>query len=175
MVYHRGAEQESWFWALRFRMWQWGGYRIGEPYLTLNLNPRTALKKRFQDLLFRCSYHGFNANSHDVNAAIADMRRRRVKHLNGYASSLWLLAKAMREGGIENPGVTTVMATGDTLFPGGPGATHFDDADFDTIIRSITDKLFTFSDDTIVLPGHGNDTTIGTERPHLEEWIERGW
>ena len=70
---------------------------------------------------------------------------------------------------------TPLLFTGDTLFPGGPGATHFDDGDFDTIIRSITDKLFVFPDETIVLPGHGDDTTIGTERPHLEEWIERGW
>jgi len=70
---------------------------------------------------------------------------------------------------------TPLLFTGDTLFPGGPGNTSFDDADFDTIIDSITTKLFTFPDDTIVLPGHGLDTTIGTERPHLEEWIERGW
>jgi glyoxylase-like metal-dependent hydrolase (beta-lactamase superfamily II) len=70
---------------------------------------------------------------------------------------------------------TPLLFTGDTLFPGGPGATNFEDGDFDTIIRSITDKLFVFPDETIVLPGHGLDTTIGTERPHLEEWIERGW
>ena len=70
---------------------------------------------------------------------------------------------------------TPLLFSGDTLFPGGPGATNFDDGDFDTIIRSISDRLFTFPDSTIVMPGHGNDTTIGTERPHLEEWIERGW
>ena len=70
---------------------------------------------------------------------------------------------------------TPLLFTGDTLFPGGPGNTSFEDADFDTIIRSITDKLFTFPDDTIVLPGHGLDTTIGAERPSLESWIERGW
>ena len=70
---------------------------------------------------------------------------------------------------------TPLLFSGDTLFPGGPGATHFDDGDFDTIIGSIKDKLFAFPDDTIVLPGHGTDTTIGNERPHLEEWIERGW
>ena len=70
---------------------------------------------------------------------------------------------------------TPLLFTGDTLFPGGPGNTSFDDADFDTIITSITTKLFTFPDDTIVLPGHGLDTTIGVERPHLEEWIARGW
>ncbi len=70
---------------------------------------------------------------------------------------------------------TPLLFTGDTLFPGGPGATHFDDADFDTIIRSISDKLFAFDDRTIILPGHGANSTIGAERPHLEEWIERGW
>ena len=70
---------------------------------------------------------------------------------------------------------TPLLFTGDTLFPGGPGNTSFPDADFDTIITSITSKLFTFPDDTIVLPGHGDNTTIGTERPHLEEWIERRW
>ncbi|MBA3983503.1 MAG: MBL fold metallo-hydrolase, partial [Acidimicrobiia bacterium] len=65
--------------------------------------------------------------------------------------------------------------TGDTLFPGGPGATHFDDGDFGTIIRSIEQRLFSFPDETVVLPGHGVNTTIGAERPHLDEWIERGW
>ncbi|WP_394935657.1 MBL fold metallo-hydrolase, partial [uncultured Ilumatobacter sp.] len=70
---------------------------------------------------------------------------------------------------------TPLLFTGDTLFPGGPGNTKSDIGDFDTIIRSITDRLFTFDDKTIVLPGHGDNTTIGAERPHLEAWIERGW
>lgn len=70
---------------------------------------------------------------------------------------------------------TPLLFTGDTLFPGGPGNTSFDDADFDTIIRSIDSRLFTFPATTIVLPGHGVDTTIGAERPHLQEWVERGW
>ena len=69
---------------------------------------------------------------------------------------------------------TPLLFTGDTLFPGGPGNTKFEDGDFPTIIRSIETRLFTFPDDTIVLPGHGVDTTIGTERPHLDEWIDRG-
>jgi len=70
---------------------------------------------------------------------------------------------------------TPLLFTGDTLFPGGPGNTATDLGDFDTIIESITTKLLAFPDHTIVLPGHGLDTTIGTERPHLDEWIERGW
>ena len=68
-----------------------------------------------------------------------------------------------------------VVLAGDTLFPGGAGATTFEGGDFPTIIRSIEDRLFTLPPDTIVMPGHGDDTTIGTERPHLQEWIDRGW
>ena len=69
-----------------------------------------------------------------------------------------------------------VLFSGDTLFPGGPGATKFPGGDFPTIIESIDDRLFsTLDPDTLVLPGHGDDTTIGTERPHLQEWADRGW
>src|SRR5262249_35267455 len=59
------------------------------------------------------------------------------------------------------------LFTGDTLFPGGPGNTQRDPVRFERIITSIRDRLFTLSDDTIVYPGHGRDTTIGQERPHL--------
>jgi glyoxylase-like metal-dependent hydrolase (beta-lactamase superfamily II) len=69
-----------------------------------------------------------------------------------------------------------VLFSGDTLFPGGPGATQFPGGDFPTIIRSIEDRLFAgLPADTLVLPGHGADTTIGAESPHLQEWIDRGW
>ncbi len=64
---------------------------------------------------------------------------------------------------------------GDTLFPGGPGATRGDAARFAQIIASITDTLFPLPDETVVRPGHGDDTTIGAERPHLPEWLARGW
>ena len=69
-----------------------------------------------------------------------------------------------------------VLFSGDTLFPGGPGATKFEGGDFPTIIRSVEDRLFAPLDaDVIVLPGHGDRTTIGAERPHLQEWVDRGW
>jgi glyoxylase-like metal-dependent hydrolase (beta-lactamase superfamily II) len=69
-----------------------------------------------------------------------------------------------------------VLLSGDTLFPGGPGATKFPGGDFPTIIRSLDERLFApLAADTIVMPGHGNDTTIGAERPHLQEWVDRGW
>ena len=69
-----------------------------------------------------------------------------------------------------------VLFSGDTLFPGGPGATRFPGGDFPTIIRSIEDRLFeVLPPEMIVMPGHGADTTIGEELPHLQEWIDRGW
>jgi glyoxylase-like metal-dependent hydrolase (beta-lactamase superfamily II) len=69
-----------------------------------------------------------------------------------------------------------VLFSGDTLFPGGPGATGYPGGDFEGIIRSIDGRLFsTLPGDTIVLPGHGDDTTIGAEAPHLQEWVDRGW
>ena len=71
---------------------------------------------------------------------------------------------------------TPLLFTGDTLFPGGPGATQYEGGDFGTIIRSIADRIFSrFDGSTVVLPGHGLDTTIGTEAPHLDEWLDRGW
>ena len=71
---------------------------------------------------------------------------------------------------------TPLLFTGDTLFPGGPGNTSFEDADFATIIRSIDGRIFgAFGPDTLVLPGHGDSTTVGTESPHLDEWVGRGW
>jgi len=71
---------------------------------------------------------------------------------------------------------TPLLFTGDTLFPGGPGNTSFENADFGTIIESIDRRLFRrFGPDTLVLPGHGGGTTIGEESPKLDEWVERGW
>ncbi|MGH2747831.1 MAG: MBL fold metallo-hydrolase [Actinomycetota bacterium] len=67
------------------------------------------------------------------------------------------------------------LISGDTLFPGGPGNTRGDARAFAQIIESVETKLFTLPDDTRVYPGHGLDTTIGAERPHLQEWKDRGW
>jgi len=65
--------------------------------------------------------------------------------------------------------------TGDSLFPGGVGKTN-SPADFTSLLTDVTDRLFTpLPDATWVYPGHGKDTTLGVERPHLGEWRERGW
>ena len=65
--------------------------------------------------------------------------------------------------------------TGDSLFPGGVGKTN-SPADFTSLLTDVTERLFTpLPDATWVYPGHGNDTTLCVERPHLEEWRARGW
>jgi glyoxylase-like metal-dependent hydrolase (beta-lactamase superfamily II) len=68
-----------------------------------------------------------------------------------------------------------ILIAGDTLFPGGPGNTQRPFSSFDQIIDSIRTKFFTLPDDTKVYPGHGASTTIGAEKPHLQQWIDRGW
>jgi glyoxylase-like metal-dependent hydrolase (beta-lactamase superfamily II) len=68
-----------------------------------------------------------------------------------------------------------ILFSGDTLFPGGPGNTRFENASFDQIIESIDRRLFTLPADMLVLPGHGDDTTIGAERPQLQAWVDRGF
>ncbi len=101
---------------------------------------------------------------HDDVIEVGDLRLRTI-HTPGHTpgSTCFLL-----EG-------KPLLFSGDTLFPGGPGNTSFPNASFDQIIRSIDRRLFTLPDDLLVLPGHGLDTTIGTERPHLDEWITRGY
>ncbi|WP_406001529.1 MBL fold metallo-hydrolase [Streptomyces sp. NBC_00829] len=68
------------------------------------------------------------------------------------------------------------LFTGDCLFPGGVGNTHQDPEAFARLIGDVESKLFDrLPDETWVYPGHGRDTTLGDERPHLTEWRERGW
>lgn len=76
----------------------------------------------------------------------------------------------------DDPDGTPHLWTGDSLFPGGVGNT-FGDADaFDSLISDVTTKIFGhLPDETWFYPGHGNDSTLGAERPHLEEWRARGW
>lgn len=67
------------------------------------------------------------------------------------------------------------LVTGDCLFPGGIGKTSTP-ADFDSLYSGVVERLFNrLPDETWVYPGHGYDTTIGAERPHLQEWRQRGW
>jgi glyoxylase-like metal-dependent hydrolase (beta-lactamase superfamily II) len=67
------------------------------------------------------------------------------------------------------------LFSGDTLFPGGPGATRFPHSDFDRIMESLETRLFTLPDATGVYPGHGAFTTIGEERASIPGWRARRW
>lgn len=90
--------------------------------------------------------------------------RLRVLHTPGHTEgSVCLLASETGE-----------LFSGDTLFPGGPGATE-GRAAFAAVMASVRGRLFTLPDDTLVLPGHGPATTLGAERPSLDEWERRGW
>jgi glyoxylase-like metal-dependent hydrolase (beta-lactamase superfamily II) len=67
------------------------------------------------------------------------------------------------------------LFTGDSLFPGGVGKTNSPD-DFSSLLGDVTERIFdVYDDDTWFYPGHGKDSTLGAERPHLDEWRQRGW
>ncbi len=75
----------------------------------------------------------------------------------------------------EDPAGRTVIFTGDSLFPGGVGKTDSPEA-FRALLHDVRTKIFdVYDDDTLILPGHGESTTLGAERPHLDEWERRGW
>jgi glyoxylase-like metal-dependent hydrolase (beta-lactamase superfamily II) len=93
-----------------------------------------------------------------------------VVHLRGHTPGSIALVWRGPEG------AGTHVFTGDSLFPGGVGNTRKDPARFASLIEDVETRLFReLPDDAWVYPGHGKDTTIGTERPHLAEWRERGW
>ena len=71
---------------------------------------------------------------------------------------------------------TPLLFSGDTLFPGGVGNTALPGGSFADILESVSSRLFSvLPASTVVLPGHGLDTTIGAESPHIDEWASRGW
>ncbi|MGO0603502.1 MBL fold metallo-hydrolase [Brevibacterium linens] len=72
-------------------------------------------------------------------------------------------------------GGQTILFSGDSLFPGGPGKT-WSAEDFTSLMDDLEERVFgELPDETLVLPGHGDSTTLGEERPELGEWRERGW
>ena len=92
-----------------------------------------------------------------------------VVHLRGHTPGSVALA-------YDDPAGHTHLFTGDSLFPGGVGNTGQDAARFRSLIDDVEHRVFdVFDDETWVYPGHGQDTTLGAERPQLAEWRERGW
>lgn len=93
-----------------------------------------------------------------------------VIHLRGHTPGS--VALALRPDG-ERTAVQ--VFTGDCLFPGGVGKT-WEPGAFEELLDDVTTRVFdVYGDDAVVYPGHGDDTTLGAERPHLAEWRERGW
>jgi glyoxylase-like metal-dependent hydrolase (beta-lactamase superfamily II) len=91
-----------------------------------------------------------------------------VIHLQGHTPGSVALALDGADG-------ATHLFTGDCLFPGGVGKT-WKKGDFEKLLGDVTSRVFdVYGDSTVVYPGHGDDTTLGTERPNLAEWKERGW
>ncbi|NKY49326.1 MBL fold metallo-hydrolase [Nocardia vermiculata] len=91
-----------------------------------------------------------------------------VLHLRGHTPGSVALALTDGAG-------RTHLFTGDCLFPGGVGRTTTPE-EFESLYTDVTTKVFDrFGDDTVVYPGHGDDTTLGAERPQLEQWRQRGW
>ena len=94
-----------------------------------------------------------------------------VIHLQGHTPGSVALAL---DGADPETGATHLF-TGDCLFPGGVGKT-WREGDFEKLLGDVSSRVFNvYGDSTVVYPGHGDDTTLGTERPHLAEWKERGW
>ena len=92
-----------------------------------------------------------------------------VVHLRGHTPGSVALVLGSAGGGVH-------AFTGDSLFPGGVGNTRGDADDFRSLLDDVEQRLFaTLPDETWIYPGHGRDTTLGAERPHLGEWRERGW
>jgi glyoxylase-like metal-dependent hydrolase (beta-lactamase superfamily II) len=93
----------------------------------------------------------------------------RVAHLGGHTPGSIALVLVDAAGSVH-------LFTGDGLFPGGVGGTWGDRQAFDTLLGNVRRTLFdVYPDDAWVYPGHGDDTTLGRERPHLDEWAARGW
>lgn len=91
-----------------------------------------------------------------------------VIHLPGHTEGSLVLAV--------DGATTTWLLTGDSLFPGGPGATRGDPDRHRRLMDGLEERLFArYADSTRVLPGHGDGTTLGRERPHLAAWRARGW
>ncbi|MDB1088508.1 MBL fold metallo-hydrolase [Streptomyces sp. ACA25] len=100
--------------------------------------------------------------------AVGDCRLA-VRHLAGHTEGSVALV-------YDDPRGHPHVFTGDCLFPGGVGNTFGDTDAFGRLLHDVETKLFAeLPDETWVYPGHGADTTLGAERPHLAEWRERGW
>jgi glyoxylase-like metal-dependent hydrolase (beta-lactamase superfamily II) len=106
---------------------------------------------------------------HDEDVLSVGALRLTARHLRGHTPGSIALVLHSRNGSVH-------AFTGDSLFPGGVGNTWGDATRFASLLDDVEQRLFSvLPDGTWVYPGHGRDTTLGAERPHLREWRARGW
>jgi glyoxylase-like metal-dependent hydrolase (beta-lactamase superfamily II) len=105
--------------------------------------------------------------SHGDTVAVGELSLD-VVHLRGHTPGSVALVLTSSDGSVH-------AFTGDSLFPGGPGRTT-NPTDFSSLMNDLEARIFNvLPDSTWIYPGHGNDSTLGVERPHLQEWRQRGW
>lgn len=119
LKYYLDKNSYSSGWAHTFRCWSWAGFNLGDPYVKINLNPRTHLRKKIQDRVLNCKYIYFG----DIGESTLErylMEMRGSKIVRGFASSMYVISKLIEELDINDnqiPKPLAVMTTGDTLFP----------------------------------------------------------
>lgn len=117
MKYYIDKASYSAGWAQTFRCWGWAGYRLGEPYVKISLNPRESFYKKVQDQLMNTKYiYASGITEANIIQKISEIQQFNPKIIRGYASYLYLLAKNMEKTGITYSGAT-LATTGDMLHP----------------------------------------------------------
>ena len=117
MKYYLDKATYSAGWAQTFRCWGWAGYRLGEPYVKISLNPRESIYKNVQDRLMKTRYiYASGITDANITRKISEIQHFNPKIIRGYASYLYLLAKSMEKTGTTCSGAT-IATTGDMLYP----------------------------------------------------------
>jgi glyoxylase-like metal-dependent hydrolase (beta-lactamase superfamily II) len=122
-------------------------------------------------MLWQAVYPGADPNADITDGESFEVAGTRLRAIHTPGHSPGSVSFHLESEGTDRPGM---LFSGDTLFQGGPGATGRSYSDFPTIIDSIRSSILTLPEDTLVLTGHGDSTSVGAEAPQLGEWIARG-
>jgi phenylacetate-CoA ligase len=117
LKYYHDKSSYSSGWAQTFRSWSWAGYKIGDPYVKISLNPRMTLRKKIQDRLLNTKYiYASWITGNNLNKQLGQIKKFNPGIIRGYASYMFGLSKLMEKFDVQYSGAT-VATTGDTLFP----------------------------------------------------------
>ena len=118
LKYYTTKYVDSHNWAQVLRQWVWNEYNLGDPYVKISLNKREFFIKKIQDFIMNCIYiHIFDINEKTLIREVVKIKKSKAKILYSYASSIYLLARYMKEAGITNDKIKAVITQGDILFP----------------------------------------------------------